>query len=40
MHCSFNIYGFEDAVAVIEAKEELDKPVISWQNRDAIEHMP
>ncbi len=37
---AFNIYGFEDAVAVIEAAEELDKPVILMANRDAIEHMP
>lgn len=36
----FNIYGFEDAVAVVEAAEELDKPVILMANRDAIEHMP
>ena len=36
---AFNIFGYEDAVAVVEAAEELDRPVILMANRDAIEHM-
>jgi len=36
---AFNVYGYEDAVAVLEAAEELRKPVILMANRDAIEHM-
>lgn len=36
---AFNVYGFEDAVAVVKAAEELKKPVILMANRDAIEHM-
>ncbi|NLZ52312.1 MAG: class II fructose-bisphosphate aldolase [Thermoanaerobacteraceae bacterium] len=36
---AFNVYGYEDAVAVVEAAEELKKPVILMANKDAIEHM-
>lgn len=37
---AFNVYGYEDAIAVVEAAEELKKPVILMANKDAIEHMP
>lgn len=36
---AFNVYGFEDAKAVIQAAEELKKPVILATNRDAIGYM-
>ncbi len=36
---AFNVYGYEDAAAVIEAAEELKKPVILMANKNAIEHM-
>lgn len=36
---AFNVYGYEDAAAVIEGAEELEKPVILMANRSAIEHM-
>lgn len=35
----FNVYGYEDAVAVIEAAEKLKAPVILMANKDAVEHM-
>lgn len=36
----FNVYGYEDAKAVINAAEELKCPVILMTNKDAVEHMP
>ncbi len=36
----FNVFGYEDAVMVVEAAEELDVPVILMTNRDAVVHMP
>ncbi|AGB42382.1 ketose-bisphosphate aldolase [Halobacteroides halobius DSM 5150] len=36
----FNVYGYEDATAVIKAAEEMDAPVILMANKDAVEHMP
>ncbi len=35
----FNIFGYEDARAVIEAAEELSSPVILTTNRDMVRHM-
>jgi len=37
---AFNIFGFEDAKAVIDAAEELHSPVILATNKVAITHMP
>lgn len=36
----FNVFGYEDAVMVVEAAEELNVPVILMTNRDAVVHMP
>jgi fructose-bisphosphate aldolase class II len=36
----FNVFGYEDAVMVVEAAEELEVPVILMTNRDAVVHMP
>lgn len=36
----FNVYGYEDAAAVIEAAEEIQCPVILMVNVPAAEHMP
>lgn len=36
----FNVFGYEDAAAVIQAAEELGAPVILMTNKNAIEHMP
>lgn len=36
---AFNVYGFEDAKAVIEVAEELKAPVIIATNIDAIKYM-
>lgn len=36
----FNVFGYEDAVMVIEAAQELNTPVILMTNRDAVVHMP
>ena len=36
----FNVFGYEDAIAVIEAAEELNAPVILMSNRDSVAHMP
>lgn len=35
----FNVFGFEDAQAVILAAEKFNAPVILMSNKDAIEHM-
>lgn len=36
----FNIFGFEDAQAVIEAAEQVGAPAILMTNKDCIEHIP
>jgi len=36
----FNIFGYEDAKAVIEAAEEIGAPAILMTNKDCIEHIP
>ena len=36
---AFNVFGFEDAHAVVNAAEKCKKPVILMANRDAIVHM-
>ena len=36
----FNVFGYEDAAAIVAAAEELDCPVILMTNRDAVAHMP
>lgn len=35
----FNVFGFEDAKAVIDAAEKFNAPVILMSNKDATEHM-
>lgn len=37
---AFNVFGYEDAKAVIEAAEQLNAPVILATNVGAIRHMP
>lgn len=37
---AFNVFGYEDAIAVVQASEELNAPVILATNKVAIEHMP
>lgn len=37
---AFNVFGYEDAKAVIDAAEELRAPVILATNKVAIHHMP
>ena len=42
-HCAiaaFNVFGYEDAFAVVRAAEAQDKPVILMANKDAVAHMP
>src|SRR5699024_4633200 len=34
---AFNVFGYEDARAVIDAAEELNAPVILMNNRDAVD---
>lgn len=36
----FNVFGYEDASAIIRAAEDTGNPVILMTNRIAIEHMP
>lgn len=36
----FNVFGYEDAIAVVRAAEKLNKPVLLMVNRPAIQHMP
>lgn len=36
----FNIFGYEDAKAVIQAAEEIGAPAILMTNKDCVEHMP
>ncbi|MBQ9938701.1 MAG: class II fructose-bisphosphate aldolase family protein [Oscillospiraceae bacterium] len=37
---AFNVYGYEDAAAVIRAAEALGKPVILMTNKDAVNFIP
>lgn len=37
---AFNVFGYEDAMAVIRAAEQLNAPVILATNLGAIQHMP
>ena len=36
----FNVFGYEDAKAVVQAAESLDMPVILMANKVAVAHMP
>lgn len=36
----FNVFGYEDSMAVIKAAEELNMPVILMTNKDAVNFMP
>ncbi len=36
----FNVFGYEDAISVVRAAEQLDMPVILMTNVDAIKHIP
>ena len=36
----FNVFGYEDAVAVVRAAERLNCPVMLMTNRDCVRHMP
>lgn len=36
----FNVFGYEDAVAVVRAAESLNQPVLLMVNRPAAQHMP
>lgn len=38
--CGFNIFGYEDAIAVIEAAEEKQAPVLLMVNRAMADFMP
>lgn len=37
---AFNVYGYEDAAAVLAGAEELDCPVILMTNKDAVNFIP
>ncbi len=37
---AFNVFGYEDSKAVVDAAEELGEPVILMANKLAVEHMP
>ena len=37
---AFNVFGYEDARAVINAAESLGRPVILMTNKPALKHMP
>lgn len=37
---AFNVFGYEDAKAVIEVAEQLEKSVILLSNKASIEHIP
>jgi fructose-bisphosphate aldolase class II len=37
---AFNVFGYEDAIAVVRAAEEIQSPVILAANLVAIQHMP
>lgn len=36
---AFNVFGYEDSQAVIEAAESIGRPVIIMANKDAVNHM-
>lgn len=36
----FNVFGYEDAMAVVKAAQSQKTPVILMANRDAVAHMP
>lgn len=36
----FNVFGYEDAAAVVRAAESLNRPVLLMVNRPAAQHMP
>lgn len=36
----FNVYGYEDAVSIVRAAEELNEGVVLMVNRDAAKHIP
>lgn len=36
----FNVYGYEDAVSIVRAAEDLNEGVALMVNRDAAEHIP
>lgn len=36
---AFNVFGYEDAQAVVTAAEEIGRPVILMANKDAVNHM-
>lgn len=36
----FNVFGYEDAMAIIKAAEKLETPVMLMTNRDAVNTMP
>ena len=36
----FNVFGYEDAVAVVRAAESLNAPVMLMTNKVAVDHMP
>jgi fructose-bisphosphate aldolase, class II len=37
---AFNVFGYEDAAAVIRAAEEMNAPILLATNKLAIDHMP
>lgn len=37
---AFNVFGYEDAISVVQAAEEVQAPVILATNKIALEHMP
>ncbi len=37
---AFNVFGYEDAISVVQAAEQLNEPVILATNKIALEHMP
>lgn len=37
---AFNVFGYEDAYAVVKAAENCITPVILMANKDAVKHMP
>lgn len=37
---AFNVFGYEDAISVIHAAEELNVPVVLMTNKDCVEFIP
>ncbi|WP_079474083.1 class II fructose-bisphosphate aldolase [Marinococcus halophilus] len=37
---AFNVFGYEDAVSVVRAAEEMNAPILLATNKQAIDHMP